>query len=153
MVNIGSSYSYGTEDQAEFLCVVSKELHTPGSGLGTEQSHKTKVKLLYFTSAGAGTHTHTHTHVCSQSCYRKQAVCPWMRVCFDPAFSTESSKCHPLQMSFTNTFTPSFTQLLPAIIDLSLCPPLRLSHYLIFSLLYGYIDIYIYISASHCLTH
>ncbi|KAF3853291.1 hypothetical protein F7725_013979 [Dissostichus mawsoni] len=29
--NIGSSYSYGTEDQAEFLCVVSKELHTPGS--------------------------------------------------------------------------------------------------------------------------
>lgn len=46
MVNIGSSYSYGTEDQAEFLCVVSKELHTPGSGLGTEQSHKTKVSLL-----------------------------------------------------------------------------------------------------------
>uniref|UniRef100_A0A8C8JWR8 BTB domain-containing protein n=1 Tax=Oncorhynchus tshawytscha TaxID=74940 RepID=A0A8C8JWR8_ONCTS len=43
MVNIGSSYSYGTEDQAEFLCVVSKELHTPGSGLGTEQSHKTKA--------------------------------------------------------------------------------------------------------------
>lgn len=43
MVNIGSSYSYGTEDQAEFLCVVSKELHTAGSGLGTEQSHKTKV--------------------------------------------------------------------------------------------------------------
>ncbi|XP_013883878.1 BTB/POZ domain-containing protein KCTD5 isoform X2 [Austrofundulus limnaeus] len=42
MVNIGSSYSYGTEDQAEFLCVVSKELHTPGSGLSTEQSHKTK---------------------------------------------------------------------------------------------------------------
>ncbi|XP_058476396.1 BTB/POZ domain-containing protein KCTD5 isoform X4 [Solea solea] len=42
MVNIGSSYSYGTEDQAEFLCVVSKELHTPGSGLVQEQSHKTK---------------------------------------------------------------------------------------------------------------
>lgn len=46
MVNIGSSYSYGTEDQAEFLCVVSKELHTAGSGLGTEQSHKTKVTPL-----------------------------------------------------------------------------------------------------------
>lgn len=45
MVNIGSSYSYGTEDQAEFLCVVSKELHTAGSGLGTEQSRKTKVSL------------------------------------------------------------------------------------------------------------
>nr|XP_046210490.1 BTB/POZ domain-containing protein KCTD5-like isoform X2 [Oncorhynchus gorbuscha] len=43
MVNIGSSYSYGTEDQAEFLCVVSKELHTPGSGLGTKQSRKTKL--------------------------------------------------------------------------------------------------------------
>ncbi|XP_056627143.1 BTB/POZ domain-containing protein KCTD5 isoform X1 [Triplophysa dalaica] len=43
MVNIGSSYSYGTEDQAEFLCVVSKELHTSAGGLGTEQSHKTKT--------------------------------------------------------------------------------------------------------------
>ncbi|XP_055031674.2 BTB/POZ domain-containing protein KCTD5 isoform X1 [Misgurnus anguillicaudatus] len=43
MVNIGSSYSYGTEDQAEFLCVVSKELHTSGGGLGTEQNHKTKT--------------------------------------------------------------------------------------------------------------
>ncbi|XP_017271664.1 BTB/POZ domain-containing protein KCTD5 isoform X2 [Kryptolebias marmoratus] len=47
MVNIGSSYSYGTEDQAEFLCVVSKELHTPGSGLSTEQSHKTKLFQLH----------------------------------------------------------------------------------------------------------
>ncbi|XP_029312290.1 BTB/POZ domain-containing protein KCTD5 isoform X4 [Cottoperca gobio] len=46
MVNIGSSYSYGTEDQAEFLCVVSKELHSPGSGLATEQSHKTKPAEL-----------------------------------------------------------------------------------------------------------
>lgn len=48
MVNIGSSYSYGTEDQAEFLCVVSKELHTAGSSLGTEQSHKTKVDACLF---------------------------------------------------------------------------------------------------------
>uniref|UniRef100_H3D5X5 Potassium channel tetramerization domain containing 17 n=1 Tax=Tetraodon nigroviridis TaxID=99883 RepID=H3D5X5_TETNG len=47
MVNIGSSYSYGTEDQAEFLCVVSKELHTAGSSLGTEQSHKTKLFQLH----------------------------------------------------------------------------------------------------------
>lgn len=53
MVNIGSSYSYGTEDQAEFLCVVSKELHTSGGGLGTEQSHKTKV--------GEPTDTYMHT--------------------------------------------------------------------------------------------
>ncbi|XP_061077763.1 BTB/POZ domain-containing protein KCTD5 isoform X2 [Conger conger] len=43
MVNIGSSYSYGTEDQAEFLCVVSKELHTSGGGMSAEQSHKTKA--------------------------------------------------------------------------------------------------------------
>lgn len=50
MVNIGSSYSYGTEDQAEFLCVVSKELHTSGGGLGTEQSHKNKVGVLYLLS-------------------------------------------------------------------------------------------------------
>lgn len=56
MVNIGSSYSYGTEDQAEFLCVVSKELHTPGSGLGTEQSHKTKVKPSL-----------THTDTCAKT--------------------------------------------------------------------------------------
>ncbi|XP_073683867.1 BTB/POZ domain-containing protein KCTD5 isoform X3 [Garra rufa] len=47
MVNIGSSYSYGTEDQAEFLCVVSKELHTSGGGLGTEQSHKTKLFQIH----------------------------------------------------------------------------------------------------------
>lgn len=47
MVNIGSSYSYGTEDQTEFLCVVSKELHTAGSSLGTEQSHKTKVDACF----------------------------------------------------------------------------------------------------------
>ncbi|XP_076856493.1 BTB/POZ domain-containing protein KCTD5 isoform X4 [Brachyhypopomus gauderio] len=43
MVNIGSSYSYGTEDQAEFLCVVSKELHTSSGGLSTDQSHKNKT--------------------------------------------------------------------------------------------------------------
>lgn len=54
MVNIGSSYSYGTEDQAEFLCVVSKELHTPGSGLATEQSHKTKVKRDFLTRTRQG---------------------------------------------------------------------------------------------------
>ncbi|XP_036416351.1 BTB/POZ domain-containing protein KCTD5 isoform X2 [Colossoma macropomum] len=46
MVNIGSSYSYGTEDQAEFLCVVSKELHTSGGGIGIEQSHRTKTSEI-----------------------------------------------------------------------------------------------------------
>src|SRR4029434_4848916 len=65
MVNIGSSYSYGTEDQAEFLCVVSKELHTPGGGLGTEQTHKTKGGVTHTrTHMQTPTHTNTphHTH-------------------------------------------------------------------------------------------
>uniref|UniRef100_A0A2I3G2G9 Potassium channel tetramerization domain containing 17 n=1 Tax=Nomascus leucogenys TaxID=61853 RepID=A0A2I3G2G9_NOMLE len=43
LVNIGSSYNYGSEDQAEFLCVVSKELHSSPNGLSSESSRKTKV--------------------------------------------------------------------------------------------------------------
>lgn len=43
LVNIGSSYNYGSEDQAEFLCVVSKELHSSPHGLSSESSRKTKV--------------------------------------------------------------------------------------------------------------
>ncbi|XP_060245083.1 BTB/POZ domain-containing protein KCTD17 isoform X7 [Meriones unguiculatus] len=42
LVNIGSSYNYGSEDQAEFLCVVSKELHSSPHGLSSESSRKTK---------------------------------------------------------------------------------------------------------------
>lgn len=42
-MNIGSSYNYGSEDQAEFLCVVSKELHSSPHGLSSESSRKTKV--------------------------------------------------------------------------------------------------------------
>ncbi|XP_073940520.1 BTB/POZ domain-containing protein KCTD17 isoform X1 [Castor canadensis] len=42
LVNIGSSYTYGSEDQAEFLCVVSKELHSSPHGLSSESSRKTK---------------------------------------------------------------------------------------------------------------
>ncbi|KAL6094246.1 hypothetical protein STEG23_022017 [Scotinomys teguina] len=45
LVNIGSSYNYGSEDQAEFLCVVSKELHSSPHGLSSESSHKTKVPV------------------------------------------------------------------------------------------------------------
>ncbi|XP_078741993.1 LOW QUALITY PROTEIN: BTB/POZ domain-containing protein KCTD5-like [Lampetra fluviatilis] len=33
LISIGSPYTYGTEDQAEFLCVVSRELGNPG-GVG-----------------------------------------------------------------------------------------------------------------------
>ncbi|NXL33372.1 KCD17 protein, partial [Glaucidium brasilianum] len=44
LVNIGSSYNYGNEDQTEFLCVVSKELYNSHSGLSSEPSHKAKVR-------------------------------------------------------------------------------------------------------------
>ncbi|KAL7982375.1 hypothetical protein Chor_009973 [Crotalus horridus] len=43
LVNIGSSYNYGNEDQSEFLCVVSKELCSSPSGLYSESSRKVKV--------------------------------------------------------------------------------------------------------------
>ncbi|XP_036015504.1 BTB/POZ domain-containing protein KCTD17 isoform X2 [Mus musculus] len=42
LVNIGSSYNYGSEDQAEFLCVVSKELHSSPHGLSSESTRKAK---------------------------------------------------------------------------------------------------------------
>uniref|UniRef100_A0A8D0CBH9 Potassium channel tetramerization domain containing 17 n=1 Tax=Salvator merianae TaxID=96440 RepID=A0A8D0CBH9_SALMN len=42
LVNIGSSYNYGNEDQSEFLCVVSKELCSSPSGLCSEPSRKVK---------------------------------------------------------------------------------------------------------------
>ncbi|XP_040110503.1 BTB/POZ domain-containing protein KCTD5 isoform X1 [Ovis aries] len=42
LVSIGSSYNYGSEDQAEFLCVVSKELHNSPHGPASEPSEKAK---------------------------------------------------------------------------------------------------------------
>lgn len=43
LVSIGSSYNYGSEDQAEFLCVVSKELHNSPHGPASEPSEKAKI--------------------------------------------------------------------------------------------------------------
>ncbi|XP_036722218.1 BTB/POZ domain-containing protein KCTD17 isoform X1 [Balaenoptera musculus] len=54
LVNIGSSYNYGSEDQAEFLCVVSKELYSSPHGLSSESSRKTKLCALSSLGLPAG---------------------------------------------------------------------------------------------------
>ncbi|XP_060777110.1 BTB/POZ domain-containing protein KCTD5 isoform X3 [Neoarius graeffei] len=46
LVSIGSSYNYSSEDQAEFLCVVSKELQNQSSGNTSQPSEKAKVKSV-----------------------------------------------------------------------------------------------------------
>uniref|UniRef100_A0A8C6S282 Potassium channel tetramerisation domain containing 2 n=1 Tax=Nannospalax galili TaxID=1026970 RepID=A0A8C6S282_NANGA len=42
LISIGSSYNYGSEDQAEFLCVVSRELNNSTNGIVIEPSEKAK---------------------------------------------------------------------------------------------------------------
>ena len=47
LVNIGSQYNYGSEDHAEFLCVVSKECPALVNGPDTEPSDRAKVTDLF----------------------------------------------------------------------------------------------------------
>ncbi|PVD37970.1 hypothetical protein C0Q70_00572 [Pomacea canaliculata] len=46
LVNIGSQYNYGSEDHAEFLCVVSKECPSLVNGPDNEHSDRAKVLQL-----------------------------------------------------------------------------------------------------------
>lgn len=57
LVSIGSSYNYGSEDQAEFLCVVSKELHNSPYGTTSEPSEKAKVGDCRQAGAGPAGHS------------------------------------------------------------------------------------------------
>jgi len=47
LISVGSNYNYGSEDQAEFLCVVSRDVSDSQEqgATGSEQSDKAKVLM------------------------------------------------------------------------------------------------------------
>ena len=46
LINIGSGYQYGNDDHAEFLCVVSREIH-PNVNDVPEPQHTDKAKVSF----------------------------------------------------------------------------------------------------------
>ena len=44
LINIGSQYNYGNDDQAEFLCIVSRE-YGPSQLASKEQESTDRVKV------------------------------------------------------------------------------------------------------------
>uniref|UniRef100_A0A8C8SCK7 Potassium channel tetramerization domain containing 17 n=1 Tax=Pelusios castaneus TaxID=367368 RepID=A0A8C8SCK7_9SAUR len=90
LVNIGSSYNYGNEDQTEFLCVVSKELYNSPNGLSSEPSRKAKVRPTHTSSCLLKSYLQHHKILFSLSslplsCRLNQAVnCHGLSLCSEP---------------------------------------------------------------------